>query len=244
MKNLINIAALFLIISLASCSAYKTGQTPDDVYFSPGKVLQPKEDVDYLEYQSYSDDQYLKMKVQNNDLWSSIDDYDYWYDSRYAFGLNYYSPNFMYYGYNNFYSPYYSYYYNPYSYYENSYWGMYNPIYVAAYYKNPTINLAPRYTSASNISAYKNKNYSVINTGYRVSTPSSSNDQSNRFSLFNNNYRNPSTYNTQQTNSSSQSWSNPVRVSSGSTSSNTGGVSGGVSNGARASSGGGRSGRN
>lgn len=244
MKNFINIVALFVIISLAGCSAYKTGQTPDDVYFSPGKVLQPKEDVEYQEYQAYSDDQYLKMKVQNNDLWSSIDDYDYWYDSRYAFGLNYYSSNFMYYGYNNFYSPYYSYYYSPYSYYENSYWGMYNPVYVAAYYKNPTISSNTSYTSASNISAYKNKNYNVINIGYRIPAPNPNiNDQSNRFSLFNNN-RNPNTYNIQQPNPSSQSWSNPVRVSSGSTSSNAGGVSGGVSNSARSSSGGGRSGRN
>jgi Beta-propeller domains of methanol dehydrogenase type len=242
MKNLANITVLILAISLASCSAYKTGQTPDDVYFSPGKVLQPKEDVEYQEYQAYNDDQYLKMKVQNNNLWSSIDDYDYWYDSRYAFGLNYYSPAFMYYGYSNIYSPYYSYYYNPCAYYEYSYWGMYNPVYVAAYYKNPTISRS-YYTSASNISAYNNKKYNVINTGYRINTPTSGNDQS-RFSQYNNNYRNPSTYNTQTNSSSQSSWSNPVRVSSGTYSSNTGGASGGVSNSSRSSSGGGRSGRN
>jgi uncharacterized membrane protein YgcG len=240
MKNLLIMAAFICLASIfTGCSTYKIGQTPDDVYFSPGKVLQPKENVEYEEYQTYNDDRYLRMKVQNNDLWSTIDDYDYWYDSRYSFGLSYYSPSFMYYGYNNFYSPYYSYYSNPYGYYDYGYWGMYNPVYVAAYYKNPAIG-NNFYTAASNVSAYKNRGYNVINNGYSVTTPErNNNDQSNRFSLYNNNYRNPNTYNTQTNPATRNSWSNPVRVSSGGYSSNTGGVSGGVSNSARSSSGGG-----
>ena len=246
MKNLISITAVIAIFSLASCSAYKAGQTPDDVYFSPGKTMQLKQDVEYQEYQSYNDDQYLRMKVQNNDLWSSIDDYNYWYDSRYTFGLmNYYSPNYLYYGFNNFYSPYYSLY-NPYSFYSGfglgfSYgWGMYNPVYVAAYYKNPEMGnsrvIRPASTSASNIAAYGNKRYSVINNGYstsasnRYNNSNVNNNETYRNNFRNVNYGNQRNQNTYTPSNASQNWSQPVRVSNGGFNSNAGGVSGGVTN--------------
>src|ERR1700750_1626476 len=77
------------IALITSCSPiYKTTQTPDDVYYSPGRKMYVADN-----YQSYpsSDDDYLRMKVHDYNRWSTIDDYDYWYDSRYYYN-NYYSP--------------------------------------------------------------------------------------------------------------------------------------------------------
>ena len=36
MKSII-ITAVTAVVALSSCSVYRSGQTPDDVYFSPGK---------------------------------------------------------------------------------------------------------------------------------------------------------------------------------------------------------------
>ncbi len=176
-----------MIVAFSSCSTiYKTEQTPDDLYYSPTKEL-PKEDVAknedrnarYDEYISSSDDRYLRMKVANRYQWEGLDDYSYWNDSRYDFyGYNYYNNAYGYnyggyypglsFGFSNFYgySPYSSYYGygNGFS---NSYYGYggygsyYNPYYSLAYYKNTS---APRgYTSGSNLSAYRNRNYNNYN---------------------------------------------------------------------------------
>jgi uncharacterized membrane protein YgcG len=101
--------------ALSSCTtAYKTGQTPDDVYFSPAPPqqdeyvqVQKKDERKYQNDQEYYDDRYLRMKVQNRTQWSDLDDY-YYYDNRY----NYSSYN----NWNNPWSPnaYWNYYYNPY----------------------------------------------------------------------------------------------------------------------------------
>lgn len=116
-----NVLPLMLMLALfASCSsAYKTTQTPDDVYYSPGKVQEyakaetsdrddrysrQQQQDDYDDYTSSSDDNYLRMKIQNRYQWNSLDDYDYWYSPNYAYN--------NYYGFNSF---------NPYSF--NS-WGL------------------------------------------------------------------------------------------------------------------------
>jgi alkanesulfonate monooxygenase SsuD/methylene tetrahydromethanopterin reductase-like flavin-dependent oxidoreductase (luciferase family) len=79
---------------LASCStAFKAGQTPDDVYYSPGREItsakqeekDQRQKEEYQEYVSSQDDRYLRMKVANRNRWSSLDDFDYWHDSRYDF---------------------------------------------------------------------------------------------------------------------------------------------------------------
>lgn len=85
-------SALLVLASgmlLASCSsAFKTGQTPDDVYYSYGASLPAREDRQQEEtsdeaYKSYwngaNDDAYLRMKVRDRDRWSAIDDVNYWY---------------------------------------------------------------------------------------------------------------------------------------------------------------------
>jgi uncharacterized membrane protein YgcG len=99
--------------ALSSCTtAYKTGQTPDDVYFSPTRPqdeyvrVEEKEDNQYRYDDEYYDDRYLRMKVQNRSQWSYLDDW-YAYD-RYGYRANYY--------YGTYYNPYtsWNYYYNPY----------------------------------------------------------------------------------------------------------------------------------
>ncbi|MBV9987268.1 MAG: hypothetical protein JO301_06285 [Chitinophagaceae bacterium] len=158
------------ITFLSSCStAFKSGQTPDDVYYSPGReIAAAKEDevrkqdqAAYQEYISSQDDRYLRMKVANHSRWSSLDDYDYWYDSRYDFS-----------NYNNYssYRPY-SFCYernagyigSPYSSYGGYGWSM--PYHTIIAYSSP--KYAGGSTSGSNISAYRNKSYNNSNYGYK-----------------------------------------------------------------------------
>jgi hypothetical protein len=114
MKSTILLLVLSAVI-LGSCtSAYKSGQTPDDVYFSPQRQqdkyvnVKEKDDEQYQgdDYSSY-DDHYLRMKVHNRVMWSDLDDY-YFYNPRYSYSY--------YYNLNNPWSPYtyWNYYYNPY----------------------------------------------------------------------------------------------------------------------------------
>lgn len=87
------IYSIVLASLLASCSSvYQTGQTPDDIYFSPGKAAgvvalrqnnNPEER--YQEYINTADNQYLRMRVSNRNRWSNIDDFSYWNDMRHDF---------------------------------------------------------------------------------------------------------------------------------------------------------------
>ncbi|WP_026763815.1 hypothetical protein [Sediminibacterium salmoneum] len=92
MKKLV-FSALTLVTILSGCStAYQSGQTPDDVYFSPGEdgetyayASGKNSDDRYQEYVSTMDDRYLRMKVANRDRWGTIDNFSYWNDMRYDF---------------------------------------------------------------------------------------------------------------------------------------------------------------
>ena len=148
-------------VGLSSCSTmYKSGQTPDDVYYSPApqqRVAYSNDDDEYYDNNNEgqdeyvdvqteqdrsaysSEDNYLRMKVRNRSLWSSLDDYSYYgggmyspfsYGSSFGMGLGYYNPY-------SFYSPYshygigmgmgygwgglYNGFYNPYSFYNPYY---------------------------------------------------------------------------------------------------------------------------
>lgn len=85
------LSSLVGVIFLTSCTAYKAGQTPDDVYFSPGRAVGEEEYTnnrnreEYQEYMGSQDDAYLRRKVANRNRWSSIDDFSYWNDCRYNF---------------------------------------------------------------------------------------------------------------------------------------------------------------
>jgi hypothetical protein len=106
----------FVILALSSCTtAYKTGQTPDDVYYSPARPVDEYvqvNDRDNREYRyddEYYDDRYLRMKVRNRERWSDLDEW-YSYGKNYSYRYSYYSP----WGYS--WNPYssWNYYYNPY----------------------------------------------------------------------------------------------------------------------------------
>jgi hypothetical protein len=115
MRRSILLFALSAAILGGCTSAYKSGQTPDDVYYSPERqrdeYVRVKED-DQPKYQNvdeYYDDRYLRMKVHNRVMWSSLDDLNYYnrkYSSSYYNSLNWNNP----------WSPYtyWNYHYNPY----------------------------------------------------------------------------------------------------------------------------------
>ena len=122
-------------------------QTTDDVYYSPSRYRDSNQPV----VQEYNDDQYLRMKVSNYSRWSLIDDYSYWYDSRYSF-------NFYRYGMNWGWNPYFNYF----------SWNPYNYFYYPIYRENPRYTIINHRrdigsVSTSNLSSYRNRNYNNTN---------------------------------------------------------------------------------
>lgn len=192
MKNSLLFTLLGLGLFVTSCStAYKSDQTPDDVYYSPGRPAAERVDIvkdqtqrdQYENYVNNTDEQFLRMKVGNYYRWNMLDDYSYWNDSRYDFShFNYYSSigYSNYYGHNNwnfgwgtsFFRPNYS-------------WG--NPYYTLVTYYNPKTSVGR--PSESGISAYKNKNYTNTNTYYSGNAKSSYNN-SNYTTPTSNNFSN------------------------------------------------------
>ncbi len=135
---------LVLLIVFASCTtAYKTGQTPDDVYYSPSRPqeeyvrVERNNDQQYRSNSRYDDDyyndRYLRMKIRNRQMWSDL---DYYYSDPYAY--RYYNP---YNRYNRFY--YNDIFWNPYSswnYYYNPYYYPYGSQVIIVNPKNPVYN--------------------------------------------------------------------------------------------------------
>ncbi len=239
----------FVAAMLTSCSTYKAGQTPDDVYYSPAREAVAKKETRrqdrYEDYVSSEDDRYLKMKIRNRDRWSTIDDYDYWYDSRYVpnYSYNYYRDNwnspymnnwntgyyqprvYSVFGYNNL-GAYPNYYRNGYG---NGYgYGGYNS--GSGYYSKTPVYITKRPADVSRpaLDGYNNRNYnnrnSLGNTIMKAFTPSESN--------YNNS--NTRTYSGNNTSSTERTYSAPERTytppasnssSSSSSSSSGGGVS-------------------
>jgi hypothetical protein len=172
MKRALLFSALSIVLFSSCSTAFKAGQTPDDVYYSPGvdrpeakEFVSRDEEAQYQQYVTYLDDRYLRMKVANRYRWGAIDNFDYWNDSRYDFNTyssyNYYNTVNPYnwnpgwnlslgYGYGNLYPGY-------------NNWGWNSPIYTVVHYSTPSYGS----TSGSNISAYRNKSYNNTNYGYR-----------------------------------------------------------------------------
>jgi hypothetical protein len=202
-----------LLCSVYSCSTYKNSAvTPDDVYYSPGKSVNPTgTQGSNSDYYSTPNENYVKMRVQDPDKWSYFDDYNYDYYGGYS-PYSAYSP----YGYGGgfglsmsygpgFYSPCYGGfgYYSPLSYYNSYYaWNnFYNPYYGGVIIVNGKNNTTPAYTRMSNFNptAYQGNYYNArpatnfinTNTG-RNSTNNSSNNfnrsTNNRPSFNNSNY--------------------------------------------------------
>ena len=227
-------AILLLVLSaaiLGSCtSAYKTGQTPDDVYFSPerqqDKYVTAKEDNNVYR-DDYYDDQYLRMKVHNRTMWSELDD-PYFYNPRYSYSYynnwsNPWSPN-----------TYWNYYYNPYC-----SPVIYTPKTVIAYNHPRVFNLNtyngtqltnsnytnPKGNSLNNSSNYSNRPVRIV--GYNPSSNTNSGSGAGNFlrNVFNN--TGSSTNNSSSNNSSNSSSSRSSSSSSSGSSGSSGGSSGG-----------------
>ncbi|MEO8766521.1 MAG: hypothetical protein ABI416_19630 [Ginsengibacter sp.] len=126
--------SIVLIVALGSCSsAFRTGQTPDDVYYSPA----PPPPVEYVTTENQQDrDSYAHNNTFNSEDLSirrGISDPRYRSSIGLDFGYGGYSP-YDYFG-SSLYSPFSSYY-NPYSYsgvtffphgYNYNYYGSYSP---------------------------------------------------------------------------------------------------------------------
>jgi hypothetical protein len=162
---------LTLLVStiLASCSSvYRSGQTPDDVYYSPTREVakvEEKEEEKIEEKSTASEDQYIRMKVRDRYRWTKIDDYEYWNDTRYNTSC-YCTCNPPSYGYN-----YYPNYYNPIRY--NSWYNPYAPVLVYGNTKN-----IKGTTTASNVKAYNTRTYNNTNSTTNVKTGTTNNQGS------------------------------------------------------------------
>jgi hypothetical protein len=130
------------LILLGSCTAaYKSGQTPDDVYYSPARPqteyvrVDDNDDRRYRDedYYSYEQDRYLRNKIQNRNRWSYLDDY---YRDPYAYRYDRYRSYSPYYSDYWSYRNYWNYNFNPYGSYYNPYVSYYNP-YGSYYVVNP-----------------------------------------------------------------------------------------------------------
>ncbi len=248
-----NTRILLLVVSLAafsSCSTlYKSGQTPDDVYYSPARSIPNVNEDEYVRVEKADDeynsdyvntnDRYLRMKSLNRNRWSSFDDdYYYWNDSRWNNQL-YYSNINLYNRWN--WNPYF----NTYSYWNNPFCPVYygQPIVIVnpkPINKNPIANGPRVYNLNTNNNnnngsynpkrGWMNSNNSGNGSPIRVfgNNNSGSSNNGRNFNNSNNNSRSNSSGN-----------SNPVRTfEPRNNSSGSSGNSGSKSSGSSGSSGG------
>ena len=201
-------------VSISSCStAYKSGQTPDDVYFSPVRAIDERETRDEVRTTNNRTDTYEEREIRmatRDRRWRDINDnydYNYRYDP-YRYGYNY------------------GYYYNPYYY--------NRPVFLPGYtivnpknttprstnlgsYKNPTLVVANNKTGETKwIPA--NRSYNNSNNGgsfiRRIITPASNSNTGS--SRNNSSYESNNTRTYNPSNSSSNSRSSSSSSSSGS----------------------------
>ena len=158
MKSQILLLA-FIVAAFSSCtSLYKTGQTPDDVYFSPAQPqdeyaqVEKRDNRRYEGRDEYYDDRYLRMRVSNRYRWSELDEW-YYYGGRYD------------YSYYNIHNPY-----NPWT--PCGYWNAYyNPYYPGHVVVKPK----PRAFSGPRISNLNTYNNNLLLSNQSYSNPKPSN---------------------------------------------------------------------
>lgn len=211
------LAAVIAAALISGCSSlYKATSTPDDIYYSPAPATAEVTDAGYDRYENYTssnEDRYLRMKVQNQTLWSNIDDYSYWNDSRYDYGYSCNSSRQMLL--TSFYNPY-GYGYGP---------GMYNygmaygfgygygwnnwssPYQTIVLYKNPKVYF--NNTNKSNLTAYRNIQYNnsnnnkyASNGGYQNGNYYPTRNGSYNNNTTNNNYTPSRSFNTSSSSNS------------------------------------------
>jgi hypothetical protein len=182
MKTLLLILS---IATLASCStAYKSGQTPDDVYYAKSKVI-VDEDNRYEKHVDNYDDRQIRMAIHDS-RWRTL-------DNNYDYNCQYSPYN---YGYN------YGYYYNPYYYPYPVYAGgvkYINPKNTTirkanlGTYNNTVTTYAPT-KAAGTVKTYTTRRYNNTNTQNNNSEPRSYETRT---------YNPPAQNNSSNTNSSS-----------------------------------------
>lgn len=237
-----NLLPLLLAASLlSSCATYQSGQTPDDVYYSPGRDAIARTDKEEYEESYVKDDNYLRRRVSNRYRWGSIDDFGYWNDPRFDVRFSTWNMwntmGWNTWGWNSWNRPSFG-------------WGLGgngwgSPLILVNNFKNPSRGT----NTGSSATAYRNRNYNNDNYLVKDAKTGISSTGNNQNAGFGNMVRrvfsNSST-------SSNSSWDRSARTfSSGSSSSYSGGLSssaGGTSGGttnstATSSSAGGRGGR-
>jgi hypothetical protein len=250
------------VAAFSSCStAYRTGQTPDDVYFSPVREtaayakVEDEDEPNYRTQDTYrsndyvnAEDRWLRMRVRNPYRWSAFDDYgsnDWRYNS---WNYNSYSPYYSYSPFNT-YSPFNNYWSSYYSW--NSY---YNPYCSRVIVVNPKTNpVVYDRIRNFNLNSYSNNSYSNANrssSGNKVMYRGSSNSgYNNNNSTLGNSVRRVFSNSNRDTYISPSSSDRPTRSyqpssssSSSSPSSRSGGSSGSSGGSSGSSSSGGGSG--
>jgi len=200
------------VAAISSCStAYKTGQTPDDVYYSPVKVVEERKETKREEqrYEKTNNDYEISMSIRDR-RWRDFRD-DYQYDN---------SPyNYCYCNCKNT-----GYYYNPYYY----PWAIYT---ITPTYKVP-VNSTPRMVNLNTYNGY--------NTRVAVGKTNGTLILSNSSSQYNNSNRSSSRLGnllrqTIEPTPSSSSSSNSTRTYSPSSSSSSSSSSGSSSSGSSSS---------
>lgn len=249
MKSFLPLLSLSLLFT--SCTtAYKSGHTPDDVYFSPERPqaeyvrAEKRDDRQYREeertynnerlrndYYSY-DDSYLRMKVRNRQRWNYLDNEYYSYNPySYRYNNSYYSYNSPWSNYS-----YWNHYYNPYA-----------PQIIVVNPKSPAYN-RPRTTNLRVFNdpqpANNNPKVTGINNGNNTNSRSNSAGSTNRSPRrdFGNDLRNifgtegssTTTYPSSSNNSSSNNSSSRTSTSTPSSSSSSSGSSSSGSSGGNA----------
>jgi uncharacterized membrane protein YgcG len=231
-----------LVTALGSCTTmYKSGQTPDDVYFSPTREVPAYVETDnrredrYMGEDEFLDDRYLRMKAMNRNRWSAFDD-DFMYWNDYRWNNQVYFNTLRPYSFNNF-----GFGYNPMMGFGNGFHsGFYNPFY-PGFYGNPVIVVArpvnPRaYVPRNgNLGTYRPTTSSFSTdpkTGNRMYNLSGSRTISNR-SSGGSYYTNPSNRSsrTYSNGNESRTYSAPSRSFDNSNSSGSSRSSGGSSSG-------------
>jgi hypothetical protein len=206
------------IAFLSSCTtAYKSGQTPDDVYYSPAQDreeyvnTEKEEDDEYRYNDEYYEDRYLRMKVRNRTRWSDLDD---WYYSDYRNRYNVYLGCCFC---QNTWSPY-------------SYWNTYhNPYYnnyvivkdvrTPVYNKPRTFNLNAYNPAQSNTRSFSN---TKINQSTNTNTYTPRNNNNNNGNRLRDVFRSSNSSNTSSSSSSNNSSSTQSSGSKPSSSSSSG----------------------
>lgn len=223
MKLTILLLAFTLAVLTSCTTSYKTGQTPDDVYYSPVRpqeeYVQSEKEEEKRYDDEYYEDRYTRMKVRNRTRWNELDD---WYYNDYRYRSNVYLGCCFC---NTGWSPhaYWNSYYNPY--YQN--YVIVKTVKTPVYNKPRTFNLNAYNTSSSNTKNYSNtKNVRTSsgsnNSSYNGPRNTSRNDDSgNRLrDIFKNNSSSSSS-----SGSSNNSSSTKPNTSSSSSSSSSSGSS-------------------